>query len=880
MSFGGCGGEAASVVEIARGNVTDRPWGRTFAAFGLRGITGQLTLFAEGKCFLVAFERGAVVAAMSPLASDAAVRVALQAHLVSSSQVPEISRRQALTPDRDEIEVIAELARLGRDHALRLRRRAIAQRAARTFSINQGEFVVTDQVELPVVAGCELDVRAVIYIGARANLAEQRLAAELDLLGGWFRLKPDIDDDLAQFGFTDLEQPVVERLRDGGTIEELEAFAASFVDARTVRAVVYALATYNACEIARAGAAGAAGATGAPRRRNPSTGGQTVPPPVVGAQPVPRLTPPGMAPLPATGRAATQQMPRTLTAPASPELPPGARAPSVSEPRTTTTRIATPVARSPATGSGSTRLPSSLDALDPPTLRVGSTRLPSSLDALDPPTLRVGSASALRSPDAGGSPGAATGPRPVRETAPWRGSPEPLQRPSADETTQRSRDPHDPLLRPRDEPPWREGSAEALRLPPAEALRRRDSDPLLRSQETTPSATEPLRPSRETASRDRSEAAIRLPSEDALRGRDPDGAPRPRRETGGPGGLEPLRRPRETPSQDPSDAAIRIPSDDDRRRGDSDAVLRSRRDTAARGEESPRPAREMPTPGGSEPLPRANDAEPMLRRRVPSSLPPRTRTAPRTDSPMSHDVKALIAQRLKLLVQGVDHFQLLGVAQDVSPDALRRAYFALARQLHPDRLAALGIADEGRHAQRLFAQINAGFAVLSDEERRAEYVSVLRRGGAAAVREEQARAEQMAHRILDAEEAFRRGELALKRDNPQAAVSELELAVQLNPDEADYHALLAWSRFCAAPDKAAVATTTRSALDKAIQRAPAAMTARFYLGRVERMLGRDAEALRHFREVLAEVPGHSDAAAELRVLESRMPGGGKSGHKR
>jgi tetratricopeptide (TPR) repeat protein len=258
-------------------------------------------------------------------------------------------------------------------------------------------------------------------------------------------------------------------------------------------------------------------------------------------------------------------------------------------------------------------------------------------------------------------------------------------------------------------------------------------------------------------------------------------------------------------------------------------------------------------------------------------MPPRTRTTTRADSPVSHDIKALIAQRLKLLEQHVDHFQLLGVPQDVSPEALRRAYFALARQLHPDRLAALGIADDGKHAQRLFAQINSGFSVLSDQDRRAEYVSVLRKGGEAAIRADQARADELARRIFDAEEAFRRGELALKRDQPQAALADLELAVQLQPDEADYHALLAWARFAAAPDKAAVTAATRTALDKAIQRAPAAVTARFYLGRVERMLGRDSDALRLFREVLAAVPNHADAAAELRVLESRRAGpGGKS----
>jgi tetratricopeptide (TPR) repeat protein len=278
---------------------------------------------------------------------------------------------------------------------------------------------------------------------------------------------------------------------------------------------------------------------------------------------------------------------------------------------------------------------------------------------------------------------------------------------------------------------------------------------------------------------------------------------------------------------------------------------------------------------GSNPAlrPPPDDAGPeLVIRRVPSSRPPVARQVGRSDSPHSHEVKALIAQRIRLLDHGADHFQLLGVSQDVSHEALRKAYFAIARQLHPDRLSALGISDDGKHAQRLFAQINAGFAILSDPSRRAHYLDVVRRGGEAVVRAEQARAEELARRILDAEEAFRKGELALRRDQPQAAIGELERAVQLNPDEADYHALLAWARFCAAPDKAAVAARTRTALEQGIQRAPKAVTARFYLGRVERMLGRDHEALQHFREVVTGAPGHAEAAAEIRVLESRLAG--------
>src|SRR5437660_7454519 len=110
------------MAELARGTVADRPWGMTFGALGLRGLTGQLTVTADGKPYCVAFEQGAVVGAASPVANDAAVRIALTMHLVTSTQVADIARRMAGAPDRDEIDVIAEAARLGPDQAMRLRR--------------------------------------------------------------------------------------------------------------------------------------------------------------------------------------------------------------------------------------------------------------------------------------------------------------------------------------------------------------------------------------------------------------------------------------------------------------------------------------------------------------------------------------------------------------------------------------------------------------------------------------------------------------------------------------------------------------------------------------------------------------------------------------
>ncbi|HEX8110043.1 MAG TPA: tetratricopeptide repeat protein, partial [Kofleriaceae bacterium] len=128
-----------------------------------------------------------------------------------------------------------------------------------------------------------------------------------------------------------------------------------------------------------------------------------------------------------------------------------------------------------------------------------------------------------------------------------------------------------------------------------------------------------------------------------------------------------------------------------------------------------------------------------------------------------------------------------------------------------------------------------------------------------------------------AEEAFRRGELAMKRDQPGEAVLEFKTACDLNPNEVDYAAMLAWAKFCAAGDKAAIGGDTRKALERAIYKSNKPERARFYLGRVERMLGRDKEALRQFHEVLDLKPNHADAASEVRAIESRLQSAGKSG---
>jgi hypothetical protein len=128
-----------------------------------------------------------------------------------------------------------------------------------------------------------------------------------------------------------------------------------------------------------------------------------------------------------------------------------------------------------------------------------------------------------------------------------------------------------------------------------------------------------------------------------------------------------------------------------------------------------------------------------------------------------------------------------------------------------------------------------------------------------------------------AEEAFKRGELAMKRDQPGEAILEFKAACDLNPQEVDYGGMLAWAKFCAAGDKPAIGAETRKALERVAYKSNRPERARFYLGRVERMLGRDREALRHFQEVLDLKPNHAEAASEVRAIEARLQAASKTG---
>jgi tetratricopeptide (TPR) repeat protein len=800
----------ALMATLAKGSVSDRPWGMTLGALGLRGLSGQLTLAGQ---YRVAFQRGVIIGAFSPLANDAAVRLALTGNLITSSQVADITRRIAAAPARDEVEVLAEACRLAPDQAQRLRRRLVAQRAARTFAIDQGEFVVEDQVTIGVVAGSALDIRTIVFLGAKNNLSEDRLATELAQLGVWFKLKPEASDDIPQFGFSEEERAIVQMLVRGENLTDMLATHAS-LGARSVRAVTYALASCGAVEM-RATPVGQRASMTAPPANVP----QSSPPlrPTSGGNPADLKAVGGIHPGLPRGSSDDPTLGRGRTrVPQDGEMD---DIPTIMELRT---RSGDHSQSTPAVGRVSTEdvtvaLPSSREPTNPhatpaagrvatnPNVRRESTSATSAADVSANPSESATNNSTT--PPAAGMP-SANRPTPAGVPSPHRmgsGTNRPTNTPAAGVPATNRPTPAAGVPN-----PSRSGSA-TNRVP------------------TNPSGT-------------RSDPAIgRAPSDPAV-GRVPtpsDAIPAGPRTITQSSGV-----PRESDSRYSSGARDRSPS-------------------GGTGTPNDR------SPSGGVSRPHSASSSSNL-----PAMPARTGKAiarrPKQNTAATMEIEQLLYKKVPLLDQGVDYFTLLGLPIGAPPDDVKNTYFMLARKLHPDRLASIGVDDEDRKAQRLMACLNEAFAVLNDPVRRADYVTVLGRGGEAAVRAEEQAADELAMRVMRAEEAFRLGEMALRREQIDQAVQQFGIAAELQPNEAEYQAMLAWATFAAAPDKNVVAQVTRRALTRAADANDRSPTALFYLGRVERMLGREKEALHYFQEVLRIKPSHSEATSEARILEQRL----------
>lgn len=218
-----------------------------------------------------------------------------------------------------------------------------------------------------------------------------------------------------------------------------------------------------------------------------------------------------------------------------------------------------------------------------------------------------------------------------------------------------------------------------------------------------------------------------------------------------------------------------------------------------------------------------------------------------------------------------DYYALLGITRETPTAEIQKAFFALAKKWHPDRVPP-ALADVKDECAKVFARMSEAHQTLMDAAKRAKYDAAKKPGG-----DESPEAQEEVRAILEAATNFQKAEICLRRNDFKQAEEFCRKAIAAEPKQADYISMLAWldsmkpNKQDAASTQALVAELTR-----AIGISQACERAYFYRAMLLKRLGQESAAVKDFKKAMELNPRNVDATREVRLYNMR---GGDKGAK-
>lgn len=248
---------------------------------------------------------------------------------------------------------------------------------------------------------------------------------------------------------------------------------------------------------------------------------------------------------------------------------------------------------------------------------------------------------------------------------------------------------------------------------------------------------------------------------------------------------------------------------------------------------------------------------------APSVAPPKSGSHDLPPQGLSAEALALFVETKQRLAQidTQNYFEMLGVARDVSTDAIRKQYIQLAKRWHPDRLPA-ELSMLRPDVEQVFQWMTAAHDNLVDDTKRAEHLRHVQDGGGTPEADRQLAA------IVGAAMEQQKAEVLIRRRDFSGARNILERALGMNPEDADLHATYAWTLFNLEKSEELLPDVLRHA-DRALAIATAHDRAHFYKALTLRRLGREADAIKHFKLAADANPKNLDALREVRLARMR-----------
>lgn len=226
-----------------------------------------------------------------------------------------------------------------------------------------------------------------------------------------------------------------------------------------------------------------------------------------------------------------------------------------------------------------------------------------------------------------------------------------------------------------------------------------------------------------------------------------------------------------------------------------------------------------------------------------------------------------IVSRLGPTVQRIrgasDHFGVLGVKWDDPQEDARRAYFTLARELHPDGFS--GVSNEIQEvAAELFDKVRMAWEVVKDDTLRAAYIKKVVHGE----KTEDEVAMDKVRAILEAEGEFKRALLDFSSGRIAVAHECFLRVAAAIPEEAEFAAYAGYTSFRLNTGKdAEKAEAGLAQLRDAINRSERLDSGWVLLGHVHHSRGAAGESREAYIKALKINPSNPDAVRGMKRLE-------------
>jgi tetratricopeptide (TPR) repeat protein len=264
---------------------------------------------------------------------------------------------------------------------------------------------------------------------------------------------------------------------------------------------------------------------------------------------------------------------------------------------------------------------------------------------------------------------------------------------------------------------------------------------------------------------------------------------------------------------------------------------------------------------------------PAPRRGLESYAPPAV--SPQASDPEIVAVRERIQTKAAALASQ-NYFEMLGLSIGASPEDVRKAFFRLAKEFHPDRSAKDGLQDLEEILEYIFSNLSEAQRALIDPDARAEYEAAMREGTQRTSMAPGPKDQEQVRDALEAEKLFQKALVLLRREQYDKCLDLVDRARQLAPKEGEYLAL--WAQLQArtrSPD--APVDDLIAHLRRAEEMNPKSERVQLYLAQLLKRIGHVAEAKTHYELVLEVNPRSIEAQREIRLIDMRQ---GKSEEKK